>query len=296
MTLTFTLQTYSLYDDIEAGTEFYFTEEDYCSPEQLDGTEVLSKNGKVRKIKVKQEPIIKAEAGSTPSISSSSNSETLSTPSINSTPSASNQRLVAVASPKAKKRPRRSATSSVKSYAVPDSDDEDIVDGLEGVFLHVAHHHAKKRRSESNLQRWIKHLTLLLKEEQRKVPYSRSRYICRSESWCYQYKEHKKRVQAAAIPGTKLRIAKVSPCVALQAAFCRLTISTLYRLLFAVLQSDFYKSLASNLPRLRKADQTKRKALYGADVPDEDYSEGEEDEYHQHRTTRSKRRKLDVDD
>lgn len=63
-----------------------------------------------------------------------------------------------------------------------------------------------------------------------------------------------------------------------------------------MLQSDFYKSLASNLPRLRKADQTKRKALYGADVPDEDYSEGEEDEYHQHRTTRSKRRKLDVDD
>lgn len=65
--------------------------------------------------------------------------------------------------------------------------------------------------------------------------------------------------------------------------------------MFVYVQSDFYKSLASNLPRLRKADQTQRQALYGAGVPDEDYSEGEEDEY-QHRTTRVKRRKVDADD
>lgn len=55
--------------------------------------------------------------------------------------------------------------SSVKSYAVPDSDDEEIADGHEN----VASSTLKKRRSETNLQMWIKHLTILLKEEQKKV-------------------------------------------------------------------------------------------------------------------------------
>ena len=57
-------------------------------------------------------------------------------------------------------------------------------------------------------------------------------------------------------------------------------------------QSEFFKSLSANLTRLRKTDREKRQQLYGADVPSEDYSEGEEDEY-QYRTTRSKRHKVE---
>ena len=43
---------------------------------------------------------------------------------------------------------------------------------------------------------------------------------------------------------------------------------------------------------MRRIDQAKREKLYGADVPDADYSDSDEDEY-QYRTTRSKRRKVE---
>ncbi|KAI0947141.1 hypothetical protein AcV7_009642 [Taiwanofungus camphoratus] len=208
-----------LFDDIEHGTEFYFSEEDYITSEELTGNP-SSNRGRSRKSIVKMECTIRSEIPFDPLPG----------------PSSSKPRI----SPRGKRRPRRSAAASVKSYVVPDSDDEEIAGGK-------SDDHVKKRRVESNLQRWIKHLTLLYKEEQKK------------------YKEKKKREQAAAAPGSKLRVPK----------------------------SEFFKALATNLPRLRKADQLKRQQLYGADVPSEDYSEGEEDEY-QYRTSRAKRRKIDT--
>lgn len=39
------------------------------------------------------------------------------------------------------------------------------------------------------------------------------------------------------------------------------------------------KSVTQNLKNLRRIDQLARKSLYGLDVPDMDYSEGEDDEY-----------------
>ena len=59
-----------------------------------------------------------------------------------------------------RKRPRRTATT-IKSYVVPDSDDEVISDDDEI--------EKKLRIHESNLQKWIFHLGELLKEEKRKV-------------------------------------------------------------------------------------------------------------------------------
>lgn len=56
------------------------------------------------------------------------------------------------------------------SYVIPDSDDERIVeDDDENAMMALMSMQAKKRRVESNLQRWIKHLSALLTEEQRKV-------------------------------------------------------------------------------------------------------------------------------
>jgi len=53
---------------------------------------------------------------------------------------------------------------------IPDSDDELIVeDDDENAMMALMSMQAKKRRVESNLQRWIKHLSALLTEEQRKV-------------------------------------------------------------------------------------------------------------------------------
>jgi len=58
----------------------------------------------------------------------------------------------------------------VKSYLVPDSDDESILDEQKPDAMSWAKSkEAGKRKAESNLQRWIKHLTALQKEELKKV-------------------------------------------------------------------------------------------------------------------------------
>lgn len=142
-----------LFDDIEHGTEFYFSEEDYITSEELTGNP-SSNRGRSRKSIVKMECTIRSEIPFDPLPG----------------PSSSKPRI----SPRGKRRPRRSAAASVKSYVVPDSDDEEIAGGK-------SDDHVKKRRVESNLQRWIKHLTLLYKEEQKKVirrgPLSRQAYL-----------------------------------------------------------------------------------------------------------------------
>ena len=141
-----------LYDDIEQGCEFYFTEEDYISPEELSGT-VQAPTRKTRKSR----HAVKSEPSPTPGPSTAgpSTSASVSRASAGSSQTASSR-----------KRPRRSVASTVKSYAIPDSDDEDIVvDGEDDTLQRFA----KKRKAESNMQQWIKQLTLLFKEEQKKV-------------------------------------------------------------------------------------------------------------------------------
>ena len=128
------LINWSMFHDIEAGAEFLFSEDDYLN--------------KQLKAKVKTE--VKAEATQL-SIPLASNKA--STSKLDKSPG--------------KKRPRRTAAATIRSYVVPDSDDEDIADKTETTW--AMHVDAKKRRIESNLQQWIKELTVLLKEEQRKV-------------------------------------------------------------------------------------------------------------------------------
>lgn len=132
-----------LFDDIEAGTEFYFSEEDYLTTEELNKIASAGKTSNCG-VKVKTECTARADIPVDPLVPSSD-------PSIDRS-----------GSPRGKKRPRRSAVATAKSYFVPDSDDEDIADEKPS-------DHVKKRRSETNLQQWIKHLTILHKEEQRKV-------------------------------------------------------------------------------------------------------------------------------
>ncbi|PCH40094.1 hypothetical protein WOLCODRAFT_136650 [Wolfiporia cocos MD-104 SS10] len=154
-----------LFDDIESGIEFYFGEEDYLSPEELNG-HVPSKT-RNRRFRVKTEHT-RPDTPPEPRILLSELPATEMRESI-----------------RGKKRPRRSAASSVKSYTVPDSDDEDIAEG-------TSDEHVKKRRSETNLQRWVKHLSALLREEQKK------------------YNEKKRREQAAAEPNNKIRVNKTA--------------------------------------------------------------------------------------
>ncbi|OCH86395.1 hypothetical protein OBBRIDRAFT_761400 [Obba rivulosa] len=209
-----------MYEAIELGANFYFSEEDYVNPatsgEIFIGNQSWLRNGSV-----------KSEGNSIP-VRSGIGSET---------PRVRRRDVHGV------KRPRRSATTSVKSYTVPDSDDEAIMDEDDvgsSELIRVAF-----RKVESHMQRWVKHLTLLLKDEQKK------------------YNEKKRHAQAAAPVGTKIRVPK----------------------------SEFLKSLAHNLPRIRKLDEFARQHIYGDDTPGDDYSEGEDDEYID-RSSRSKRRKV----
>ncbi|RDX53321.1 hypothetical protein OH76DRAFT_1479779 [Lentinus brumalis] len=217
-----------LYDDIENGMEFYFSEEDYLTAEELSGAShsklFLSKTRRARQA-------VKSEASPTPGPSTAGPSRLAESSSSSASGSGSSI-----------KRPRRSVASSVKSYVVPDSDDEDLSVESES----ESERRSAKRKAETNMQRWIKQLDILLKEEQRK------------------YTERKRRVHASTPPGVKVK----------------------------VLKTEFHKSLAFNLPRLRRIDRDKREKLYGADVPDGGYSESDEDEY-QDRTARSKRRKVE---
>ena len=71
------------------------------------------------------------------------------------------------ASNRGKKRPRRSAAVTVQSYAVPDSDDEDIVNEDDEDSFRIDDQ--EKKSKETNLQLWIKHLSDILKVETRKV-------------------------------------------------------------------------------------------------------------------------------
>ena len=152
MHLTSITQPHLLFDEIEYGAEFYFSEEDYLSPDELNGTIVKHPRPKKRtsriKIKMVSEYTVKSETSPTPPTP-----EDVVAPSISSSSSS--------------RRPRRSAVSSI-SYVVPDSDDEAIADDGDEI-MHEVKVIAKKRKVESNLQKWIKHLTALLKDEQRKV-------------------------------------------------------------------------------------------------------------------------------
>ncbi|CAL1713118.1 unnamed protein product [Somion occarium] len=171
--------TSALFDDIEAGAEFFFSEEDYLTPEELSGTPRKVRKRRYSRIRVKIVTEYSVKTEDTPG------------PSCLATPSRSSSAGIGASpqSPRGLKRPRRSTASAAKSYAVPDSDDEDIADA-DDTLLRQTNAHSKMRKEESNMQKWIKHLSVLLKEEQRK------------------YNEKKKRAQAAIPPGTKVRFAR----------------------------------------------------------------------------------------
>lgn len=176
-----------MFDDIEVGAEFYFTEEDYLTSEELNGAPPRRRKRPRIRIKAVTEYTVKAECSPGPS-----------TPQDNEDQDA-------------KLRPRRHLDSSV-NYYVPDSDDEMIAeDEGEEELKQELSAIVKKRKDESNLQKWIKHLTSIYKEEQKKVcsvacpdvPLSRQ----------VQYSEKKKALQASVGPNMRLKVPKVRICV-----------------------------------------------------------------------------------
>ncbi|KAF8555227.1 hypothetical protein OG21DRAFT_928362 [Imleria badia] len=231
-----------LYHEIEFGAEFFFSEEDYLSKQAPPDVKRSCKS-RVKPNDIKKET-------SPPTLSRSTCHAEPSTPQASPSPRSS------------RRRPRRSAASTVTSYIVPDSDDEAIVDDDgENTMMAMLSMQAKKRKVESNLQRWIKHLSALLVDEQRK------------------YKERRRR-QDRGTDG-KRRIMKVSI----------LTGTRWERQSHIPLKTEFHKSLIVHLRSLRKVDLDKRKQLYGSDVAEEDYSDDDDDDEYQNVRV-SKRRRI----
>src|SRR5215471_149948 len=143
LTLASHYQSWCLFHDIELGAEFYFSEEDYLMQPCPDTKKAIKVKSESTASRIKLENIQSA------------------------LPSTSVSTSKYDASSLGKKRPRRTAAVTVKSYAVPDSDDEAIVDDEE--IPVVMKREVRRRKIESNLQRWIKQLSILHKEEQRKV-------------------------------------------------------------------------------------------------------------------------------
>ncbi|KAF8195571.1 hypothetical protein BJ912DRAFT_1021259 [Pholiota molesta] len=133
-----------IWQDIEVGAEFYFDENDYLHD--------------TRRVKVEL------------------SQSTISSPPASSPHTVTNTN-------RGKKRPRRTAAETVRSYAVPDSDEDDQ-------HFEASEQDDQKDPRETSLQLWIKHLGLLLKTETRK------------------HTVLKRRLEKSAAPDAKVRIHK----------------------------------------------------------------------------------------
>ncbi|KAJ7069787.1 hypothetical protein C8F01DRAFT_1113994 [Mycena amicta] len=204
-----------LYDRIKEGATFYTTEQDYTVSVKLE-----------KDTDVKMEP--------------------------------SEPRVKLESPTRGRARPRRSATS-VNSYIVPDSDDEEIADeaDLNDEFIEYRLGGVKRKKAikvqekpkpiESNLQMWIRALSELQKDEQRK------------------YREKKKRVEQERTEGTvvgKIRVAK----------------------------SEFLRSLTTNLRKLRELDEVQSRSRGEVTNSDADVMDSDGDEYMHNKPPRKKRK------
>ena len=141
---------------IELGAEFYFDEDDYLS-EAAKAVRQAARTPLVKGVKVESAKVesVKVEPPSP-----------IPGPSFTS---------------KGRKRPRRSAAVAVLSYATPGSDDENLSGEWSTKMVYDT---KKKVRQETKLQLWIKHLSLLLKTETKKVSYSSIRgKACYTQTW-----------------------------------------------------------------------------------------------------------------
>jgi len=153
---------YQLFRAIRDGAEFFLSDNDYL---------------KYPDVEVKRET---PSAEAVPSSEAIRDSALLSM-SIVSTPSASS--VTASNTARTRKRLHRSAAATVKSYALPDSDEESSTRGISEASRYRARAHA----TDSDLQLWIKHLSALQKDETKK------------------FNEKKRHLEQSNISGARLR-------------------------------------------------------------------------------------------
>jgi hypothetical protein len=128
-------------------------------------------------------------------------------------PSSSSSAMTSSSAAPTRKRLHRSAAATVKSYAYAqlDSDDETLTHENTSESFRHAH------TTESNLQLWMKHLSVLHKDETKKVrhrmiaPMS-PRFVserCRRKLILPQFNEKKRRFKQSNLSNPKSRIVRV---------------------------------------------------------------------------------------
>ncbi|KAF8583350.1 hypothetical protein K439DRAFT_1634534 [Ramaria rubella] len=142
---------WQLWREIEH-VEFFLNEDDY-----LDPSHRLSDNAS-------------SADTSRPGYGVSSTKVELKTPELEGNASSNGPAYTPILSdsPNPRKRPRRSVANAAPSYIIPDSDDEAIAEENVNFDYQIDRKGKGKAKVESSLQVWIKHLTALLKEEEKK--------------------------------------------------------------------------------------------------------------------------------
>jgi hypothetical protein len=153
---------YQLFRAIRDGAEFFLSDNDYL---------------KYPDVEVKRET---PSAEAVPSSEAIRDSALLSM-SIVSTPSAAS--IITSSTARTRKRLHRSAAATVKSYALPDSDEDSSTRGISEASRHKARAHT----TDSDMQLWIKHLSALQKDETKK------------------FNEKKRHLEQSNISGARLR-------------------------------------------------------------------------------------------
>lgn len=129
---------YQLFRAIREGAQFYLSDNDYLEYPDVE---------------VKRET---PGAEAVPSEATRDSASTMSTVSVTLSSSSCTART--------RKRLHRSAAATVKSYALPDSDEESSTRGTS----EASRHRARAHTTDSDLQLWIKHLSAFQKDETKK--------------------------------------------------------------------------------------------------------------------------------
>ncbi|KAH9047699.1 hypothetical protein EDB84DRAFT_1586418 [Lactarius hengduanensis] len=152
---------YQLFRAIRDGAEFFLSDNDYLKYPDVD---------------VKRETP-SAEAVPSEAIRNSAQSMPMSVAPISSS-------SVTSSAARTRKRLHRSAAATVKSYALPESDEESLT------LSESSRYRGRTHTTDSDLQLWIKHLSALQKDETKK------------------FNEKKRHLEQSNISGTRLRVVR----------------------------------------------------------------------------------------
>jgi len=246
-------QNYQLFRAIRDGAEFFLSDNDYLKYPDVE---------------------VKRETPSAEAVPSEAIRDSVLSMSMSIAPPPSSS--VTLSTARTRKRLHRSAAATVKSYALPDSDEESSTRGIS----EASRHRGRTHTTDSDLQLWIKHLSALQKDETKKVCTTFFSVMARKATHGFSSSTRKNGTSSSPIYQAQGFV--LSGCVFKD--WNKHLLLTEPRS-----QNDFLRTLTAGLRELRQLDSAKKQQAHVPAVPDE-HSESDDDEY-QCRRRPSRRRK-----